>query len=42
MDVISDLLAEAHSIAKLDGLEGRVHSALALLERDFPQSLQVY
>ena len=40
-DVLSELVAEEVDMSHIDALEYRTHRVLALLERDFPVSLQV-
>lgn len=40
-DVLSELVAEEVDMSRIDVLEYRTHRVLALLERDFPVSLQV-
>ena len=41
-DVIAEMLSETHNTTDLDTLDERVHTAFALLERDFPRSVQVF
>lgn len=42
MDVITKLLSESHLPADLMEVETELNHALALIERDFPMSLQVH
>ena len=42
IDAVSRILAEQHDPATLDKLEDDMNFALAVMERDFPVTLQVY
>ena len=41
LDVLRDVLAESHSLDDLEKLKEDLNTAIALLERDFPISIQV-
>ena len=41
LDVITTILEEVHSSSRLDELQVQVDTALALMERDFPITVQV-
>ena len=41
LDTVTSLLAEYHDPASLESLKAKVNTALAMLERDFPVSVQV-
>ena len=40
-DAIKSALAESHDVTKISKLNNELHVALALMERDFPISIQV-
>ena len=41
LDVLRDVLAESHCLDDLEKLKLDLNTAMALLERDFPISIQV-
>ena len=42
VDAITSVLAESHNRTELNKLNEDLHTAIALLERDFPVSIQVH